>query len=468
MARILLIDDDEDLTHYLQPALEEHGYQVHCLERAERGPEMLAQGGFDLVLLDNRMPGMSGIEFLAALRQRGLSVPVILMTGHTSADLAIEAWKLKASAYVAKPLDFDKLSGELLGQIRAALKTARVIKEPIHIPQEGDPGGSATAVLLGASEPMLEVYKLIGQWADGSDPVLVLGETGTGKELVARALFQHSSRADRPFVAINSAALHEGTLESELFGHEKGAFSGAEGRYAGKFEQAHGGTILLDEIGDMGLATQAKILRVLQEHQITRMRGSESVPVDFRVIACTHRNLEAAMSQGTFRKDLYHRLNDVVIRLPPLRERGTDVQLLADQFIAREAERLGQPPPLLHEKARARLQQYEWPGNVRELQKVIRRAVRACRGPQILAENLGLPVQEEDGEATVVSHLRAAVRAALASGQGELDAQLGRLLERELLQLTCREANGNESEVARRLGLARNTVRARMQTHGLK
>jgi DNA-binding NtrC family response regulator len=467
MARILLIDDDEDLTHYLQPALEEHGYQVQCLERAERGPDVLAQGQFDLVLLDNRMPGMSGIEFLAALRQRGLSVPVILMTGHTSADLAIEAWKLKACAYVTKPLDFDKLSGELLRQIRAALKTARVIKEPIHMPPEG-PGGSTEAVLLGTSEPMLDVYKLIGQWADGSDSVLILGETGTGKELVARALFQHSSRADRPFVAINSAALHEGTLESELFGHEKGAFSGAGTQHAGKFEQANGGTILLDEIGDMSLAAQAKILRVLQERQIDRMKSSSTVPVDFRVIACTHHDLEAAVAQGRFRNDLYHRLNDVVIRLPPLRERGTDVQLLADQLIIRESRRLGQPPPSLHDKARAHLQHYEWPGNVRELQKVIRRAVRACRGPQILAEDLDLPARAAAGEADVVSHLRAAVRTALSAGQGDLDAQLGKLLERELLKLAWSQANGNESEVARRLGIARNTVRARLQNYGLK
>jgi DNA-binding NtrC family response regulator len=467
MAQILLIDDDAELSRLLQLALEECGHMVEGLDSAGGGLELVETGRFDVVLLDNKMPGMTGREFLSALRSRGQRVPVILMTGHTSAELAIEAWRLQAFAYVTKPMQIDRLSGELLQRIDEAVKTARVIKDPIQVPAEGELEGGE-AELLGNSECMHAVYRLVGQWADTPDPVLVVGETGTGKELVARALYQHSSRAGRPFVAINTAAIPESTLESELFGHEKGAFTGAEQRYLGKFEQANGGTILLDEIGDMSLIAQAKILRVLQERKITRLKGSAAIPVDFRVIASTHRDLESMVEAGAFRRDLYHRLNGVTIPLPPLRERGGDVPQLADHFLHQEAQRLGQPPRPLHEDALACLQRYSWPGNVRELHKVIRRAVRVCRGPKILPEDLGLMPPAPSGGDDVLSHIRAAVRAAWQSDQGELDAYLGKILERELLQLAWTESGANESEVARRLGIARNTVRSRIQRDNLK
>jgi DNA-binding NtrC family response regulator len=469
MARILLIDDDGDLCHLIQITLQEHGHAVHCLERAEGGPDLVAAGGFDVVLVDQKMPGMSGIEFMEALRRRGVRVPVVFMTGHGSPDLVIEAYKLRAVAYVTKALDIDRLSDELLAGINKALKTSRVINDPVAMPAETGPD-DGEAVMLGTSEGMMEVYKLIGDFADSPDPVLVLGETGTGKELVARALHQHSSRSAGPFVALNTAAIPESTLQSELFGHEKGAFTGADQRYAGKFEQANGGTILLDEIGDMNLAAQAKILRVLQDRKITRMGGSQEVPVDFRVIASTHRDLEAMFREGAFRRDLYYRLNGVTIRLPPLRERVRDVEQLAQHFAAQEAKRLGGPSPRLHESALELLRRYEWPGNVRELQKVARRAVRACRGPQVLAEDLGLSAAPENGsgpQAAVIG-LRQAVRWALASDEKKLYSLLEEMLMRELIQAALTEHDGNQTQVAERLGVARGTVIDRVKKYGLR
>jgi DNA-binding NtrC family response regulator len=466
MPRLLLIDDDTRLLSYLRKALEDKGHQVHSLDEAEPALDLLQDGAFDLVLVDYSLPGMTGIEFLAALRERGSSVPVIVMTGYNTPDTAIRARQLGARDYVVKPPDFKQLVHELEPVVEEMLKTIRLIKERVHLPPPGAAVPCATSgpALLGGSPEMQKVYKRIGQIADSDLPVLILGEHGTGKELIARAIFQYSGRSGKPFVAVNCAAIPEQLLESELFGHEKGAFTGADRRRIGKFEQADGGTILLDEIGDMSSSTQAKILRALQEGEVVRLGGNEVLKVDVRVIACTNRNLESAMSAGTFRKDLYYRLKGVEIHLPPLRERGEDIDLLANYFLARETKGKGKPLLTFHETALAKLRAYPWPGNVRELENVVRLAAVVCQGPrEVMPADLelgpGHPCEKpEPGPEEALAGLRTAIRWAWATGQNNLWRRLEDHLRRQLGQFALGQLDGNKVQAARRLGISRTTL----------
>jgi two-component system nitrogen regulation response regulator GlnG len=471
VTRILLIDDDDDYSRFLQVTLEEQGYQVVRAETAEDGLTFLAKTDFDLLMLDYMLPGMSGIDCLAALQKHPERIGVILMTGHGDPDVAIEAAKLGAIHYVDKPFGPGKACDELVQRVHEAVETARLRKEPVQLPFQHEAGRPGGTVLLGKSKLMLEVYARIGRVADSQTAVLILGETGSGKELVARAIFQHDSRRkDKPFVAVNCAAIPETLLESELFGHEKGAFAGAERRRVGKFEQANGGTILLDEIGDMSPSAQAKILRVLQEGEFTRVGGNEVVKVDVRVIACTHQDLESSIHNDKFRPDLYYRLNGVTIRLPPLRQRADDILLLADHFLDRAAEAMGRPRVSLHEKARALLQRYPWPGNVRELQKVVVRAFLVCRGPQILSEDLELASSDGQGsdEREVNTGIRQAIEWAWNAEKAELWPLLQELLEKELLIFALEKLDGNRTAVAERLKMTRGTVIKRLEKYGLQ
>jgi DNA-binding NtrC family response regulator len=474
VAKILLIDDDADLGHFLRGELEEHGHQVEWLERAEHGPEVLARTASDLVLLDNKMPGMTGIEFLEALQQRGLGVPVILMTGYATADTAIQAMNLGAFNYVIKPADFQALVGELRPLIAEALELARPVEE-VRLPVEALPDGP---LLVGKSRPMVEVYKLVGRFARRSDPVLVRGETGTGKELVARALHTNSPRKGRPFVALNCTALTESLLDDELFGHEPGAFTGADKLRKGKVEYAHGGTLFLDEIGDMPLPLQAKLLRVLEYQEVCRLGGNEPIKVNVRLVSATHRDLEAAIEAGQFRRDLFHRLNGVTIPLPPLRERLADLPELAGYFLARASAQTGRPAPALAEGALERLRAYRWPGNVRELQNVLCRAAGVCPGAQVLPAHLDLPVEAGPGPPPTpgpdasaddaLAGLRRAIAWAWHTNQPKAWPLLRDMLERELLQIALAHLDGNQTQVAERLEMARGTVIKRVQDYGLK
>jgi two-component system nitrogen regulation response regulator GlnG len=320
---------------------------------------------------------------------------------------------------------------------------------------------------------MQKVYERVGQVAESSANVLILGETGTGKEMIARAVFQYSGRSDKPFIAVNCAALPEQLLESELFGHEKGAFTGADRRHIGKFEQADGGTILLDEIGDMSLATQAKILRVLQEGEVVRLGGAEVVKVDVRVIACTHHDLETAIRRKEFRDDLYYRLNNVTLRLPPLRERDEDLPVLARHFLARETRELGRPGLTFHPRALEKLRRHRWPGNVRELKGVVKLAALICDGVQVMPENLELgpagPVGPETRaleEGDALEGLRTAVRWAWQSGKGQLWPLLRDLLERELFRFALAQGGG-QCRLAERLAIGRTTLWKRLKELGL-
>jgi DNA-binding NtrC family response regulator len=474
VASILLIDDDADLTHFLHGELEAHGHAVECLDRGEKGPDRLVQTPFDLVLLDNKMPGMSGIEFLTALRSRQIEVPVILMTGFSTSDTAIQAMNLGAFDYIIKPDNFQTLFQELTPLIRDALEITR----PVRDVQVAGSAPSRTAegptLVIGKSRAMVKVCKDIGTFARSDNAVLIRGETGTGKELVARALHANSSRKGKPFVALNCAGIPDTLLESELFGYERGAFTGAEKLRKGKIEYANGGTLFLDEIGDMRFDLQVKLLRVLQERRIERVGGNDTIEVDVRLLSATHCDLEEAIREGKFRQDLYFRLNGVTLRLPTLQERLEDLPELVDYFLARAAESTGRQRPIVTEGALERLRCHNWPGNVRELENVISRAFWISRGPHILLSHIEFPTDSHDRsttltpEAEVLAAFQKAIVTAWDTNQPNLWPRLRDHLERELLKLALERCDGNQTQVAERLDMARNTVIKRMQAYELK
>src|SRR5947199_9764649 len=363
MANLLLIDDHPgllpDQVGHVFPA---PAHRVEIAHTGAEGLQRVADVRPDVILLDLRLPDQSGLDVLRQLRQIDARIPVVLVTVVRSADSAIEAMRQGAYDYLLKPLDLQKLDRV----IREALKVARLMREPAVIartpPDEELPGEA----IIGCCPAMQEVYKAIGRVADQTFPVLITGESGTGKELVARAIYQHGPRAQAPFLALNCAAIPEQLLESEVFGHEKGAFTGADRRRIGKFEQVNGGTLFLDEIGDMPLALQAKVLRLLQEQAFERVGGNETIRTDVRMIAATHRNLKALSDEGTFRPDLYHRLSVFTIHLPPLRERGDDLPMLVQHYVRRFSRELGREVREVDPEALERLRDQSWPGNIRE------------------------------------------------------------------------------------------------------
>src|ERR1700726_636833 len=390
MATLLLIDDDPDLlsdrVRHVFPA---PAHRVEIAQTGAEGLELVAAACPDVILLDLRLPDQSGLDILRELRRIDARIPVVMVTVARSSDSASEAMGHGASDSLPKPIDLQKLDRV----ISEALKVSRLMREPAVVaetpPDEELPG----EVIIGCCPGMQEAYKAIGRVADQTFPVLITGESGTGKELVARAIYQHSPRAQVPFLALNCAAIPENLLESELFGHEKGAFTGADRRRIGKFEQCSGGTLFLDEIGDMPPATQAKMLRVLQEQTFERVGGNETISTDVRLIAATHRDLKAWSEEGTFRPDLYYRLSVFTIHLPPLRERSDDQPLLVQHYVRRFSRELGRDVRQVAPEAMTRLRGYSWPGNIRELQSVLKQALLQASGtallPSFLPKSLG-------------------------------------------------------------------------------
>jgi DNA-binding NtrC family response regulator len=466
MANLLLIDDDPDLL----PDQVGHAFPApaHRVEVAHTGAEGLKRAldvRPDVILLDLRLPDQSGLDVLRQLRQIDARIPVVLVTVVRSAESAIEAMRQGAYDYLLKPLDLQKLD-RVIGE---ALKVARLMREPAVIagtPPDDDPPGEA---IVGSSSAMQEVYKAIGRVADQTVPVLITGESGTGKELVARAIYQHGPRARAPFLALNSAAIPEQLLESELFGHEKGAFTGADRKRIGKFEQVSGGTLFLDEVGDMPVALQAKVLRVLQEQTFERVGGNETIRTDVRLIAATHRDLKMWTEEGKFRPDLYYRLNVFAIHLPPLRERGDDLAVLIRHFVRRFSRELGREVQDVAPEALARLRAYSWQGNIRELQSVLKQALLQARGTTLLPAHLPALQAEPGGSvpgppsAGDDPNLEAFVRLCLASDDGDHYAQAHRHLDRVLLPRVLEATGGNQQDAARRLGIARETLRRRLR-----
>ena len=464
MSRILLIEDDFSLAASLQKVLRAEGYEVEVAHRGDEGLHLAEQHAFDVIITDFKLPGLSGLDLIQRLHASKPKLPIIMMTAHGTTETAIEATKAGACEYVVKPCEPD----EILALVASAVGNAKLMSEPVDIGESS----SAPVAIVGNSRAMQNIYKEIGRVAATPVTVLIRGETGTGKELVARALYQHSTRADKPFIAVNCAAIPETLLESELFGHERGAFTGAHARRVGRFEQADGGTLFLDEVGDLSPNTQAKLLRVLQEKQITRLGGDAPIVIDVRVLAATHRNLESAIADREFREDLFYRLSVVSISLPSLRERREDIPTLTKYFIQRFARELGIESPSIQTEAITLLQSQDWQGNVRELENVLRQALILARPFGISNEHIqqvlgkGKKLRPSDqSHASYVSDLLARAQ------RGEISdahAQMVNDLEAELFTQAIRLADGNQAKAARWLGVTRLKMRERLKQLGLR
>jgi nitrogen regulation protein NR(I) len=462
---ILLVEDDADVAESIRNVLVEEGYIVEAVARGDDGVERASARAFDSILTDLRLPGRDGLEVVRAVRSAKPRLPIIVMTAHGTTETAINAMKLGAFEYLLKPVDIP----ELLSVLDKAVRASRQMTVRVEL-REGVSGRDA---LVGQSRAMQLIYKEIGRVAPANVPVLIRGETGTGKELIARAIYQHSPRAEKPFITINCAAVPEALLESELFGHERGAFTGAETQRIGRFEQASGGTIFLDEIAELSVNTQAKLLRVLQEQKIQRLGGKATLPIDVRILAATHQNLENGITAGSFREDLFYRLNVVTIRLPPLRERAEDIPALVQYFFNKYSAELGMSAPAISPDALARLQQQAWPGNIRELENVVRRLMLASREFAINVELMAEVLSEERA-------LSSSPKRPLQEWIAELlrDAKEGKVQniseivqavsERELFAQAIQLANGNQSLAARWLGVSRLTMREKLQHYDLR
>ena len=472
MPHLLLIDDDLDiLPQQIRHVFPEPEYRVGHATTGGEGVERVRLEPPDVILLDLRLPDQSGLEVFRRIRSIDARIPVIFITVARSADDAIEMMKQGAYDYLLKPLDLKRLERV----VDEAVRMARLMRVPARLvdtPDEGDLSGDS---ILGSCPAMQEVYKAIGRVVAYNLPVLICGESGTGKELVARAVYQHSERSGSPFLALNCAAIPENLLESELFGHEKGAFTGADRRHIGKFEQCNGGTLFLDEIGDMPLATQAKVLRVVQEQEFVRVGGSETIRTDVRLIAATHRDLKRWSYEGKFRPDLYHRIGVYAIDLPPLRERGDDLPMLVRHYLRRFGRELEREVVEVAPAAMDRLRNYSWPGNIRELQNVLRQALLRMRGPILVPEFLPELPQDPDrvgvgGAATPAVRgpdLESFIRRGLAAGTGGLHEETLRWVERILLPMVLEHTQGNQRQAAGILGIARKTLRDKLRELGI-
>jgi DNA-binding NtrC family response regulator len=481
VARILLIDDDRDFSEELSKQLRQLGHEAVCCDLAEEGLGLLASGDkIDLLLLDNRMSPMSGLEFLAAGLERGILVrgapdrggvrpAVVLMTGAHTDQTAIQAVTLGAFDYVIKPDDF----ADILRVFKPVLNEALQFTLPlpnVKIHESDGKESDDDSLIVGHSNSMLKVLKDIARLAGNDKPVLILGETGTGKDLVARAIHTNSPRKNKSFVPINCTALSDNLLDDELFGHVPGAFTGADKLRKGRFEHAHGGTLFLDEVGDMPPNLQAKLLRVLQNKEVVRLGSNDPIVVDVRILAATHRNLKQMIAEGKFREDLYYRLDSRTIRLPPLRQRQEDIEFLARRILRREYAG-SSSVPTLHPAALEALRNHPWPGNIRELENVLSRTVDGCSGSQIMRADLdfGEPaaISESVSEERALAGLRQAVAWAWESGQPNLWPLLQQRLEAELLRYALAQPGVNQVQLANKLGMARNTLRARLEQYGL-
>jgi nitrogen regulation protein NR(I) len=464
-AKLLLIEDDRGIASALQRVLIDEGHSVEIEERGDKGLTRAREEVFDLVITDFKMPGLSGLDLVKQLHLAKPRLPIILITAHGTTETAIEATKAGAYDYLVKPFEME----ELLQLVTKSVANSRVLSRPVGLGIPGAPGDT----LVGKSRALQDIFKEIGRIAAKPINVLIRGETGTGKELIARAIHHHSDRAKAPFLAINCAAIPETLLESELFGHEKGAFTGAEARRIGRFEQAHHGTIFLDEIGDMSPITQVKLLRVLQEKTVQRLGDKETIPVDVRIIAATHRHLEDAMQKGQFREDLFYRLSVVVITVPPLRERREDIPELVQYFLSKFGAELGAPSSSIHPAAIELLQAQPWAGNVRELENAVRKVLLLARGYTINLDHVRLalkPSSASMGRPAEVSLARQASDLLAAAQRGELGnayARLIQLAERELFSQAIQSARGNQAKAARWLGLSRLTLREKLNQYGL-
>jgi two-component system nitrogen regulation response regulator GlnG len=459
MKPVWIVDDDRSIRWVIEKALSREGIAFSSFSTAQEALDALSGSAPEVLVSDVRMPGMSGLELLQTVKQRHPAVPVIVMTAYSDLDSAVAAFQGGAYEYLPKPFDVD----QAVELIRRALDESRRESEAVEpLPQAPE--------MLGHAPAMQEVFRAIGRLSQSSVTVLITGESGTGKELVARALHRHSARASKPFVAINTAAMPKDLLESELFGHERGSFTGAQQQRRGRFEQAEGGTLFLDEIGDMPAELQTRLLRVLSDGSFYRVGGHQQMKVNVRVIAATHQNLEQRVREGSFREDLYHRLNVIRLRLPSLRERSEDIPLLARHFLASSARQLGVEPKRLSDEALTQLARLEFPGNVRQLENLCHWLTVMAAGQVIEAVDLPAELREQPAGAASdwVGALEQEAERRLARGDtGILDA-LGRQFEKALIARALARTGGRRIEAANLLGMGRNTITRKIQELGIE
>jgi len=475
MPVLLVIDDNRTVSHMVTRVFENDDVQVLSAQTAAEGVDLVRTAKPDTVLLDIMLPNVSGLDLFREIHSIDAKLPVIFITAGGTSETAIEAMKLGAFDYLLKPLNLPKLK-EL---VRSALDTRHRMQVPVGLAAT-EHGAGLADMFVGRSDAALEVYKAIGRVAPQDVTVLIRGESGTGKELVARAIYQHSLRSSGPFMAVNCAAIADSLLESELFGHEKGAFTGADSRRIGKFEQCSGGTIFLDEVGDTSPLLQAKMLRLLQQQQFERVGGNQTIQTDVRIIAATNRPLEEMVEEGKFRADLFYRLNVFTVYIPPLRERREDLLLLVEYLLAKFKGELGHPEiEGMSPEAVEAIQRYDWPGNVRELQSVVRKAILNSTGPVIVVKDLapelrggyrtpGSGPPEAAPEGSAESDLRPFVERRISAGTEELYAEALERMERYLITRVLEQTEGNQSQAARMLGITRGSLRNKIRSLGIR
>jgi two-component system nitrogen regulation response regulator GlnG len=475
MDKLLLIDDEVDVQYSFQRIFESPEIELQTASSGEEALRLIPKLKPDLVMMDIRMGGISGLETLRRIRQMDSKLLVILMTAYGTTQTAIEAMKLGAYDYLLKPFEVPKLKEVVAGALKAARDMKQVVSyQPLLESEDYEVG------IVGRSEQMQQVFKLIGQLAASDATALITGESGTGKELVARAIYHHSQRSQAAFLAVNCAAIPEQLLESELFGHERGAFTGASMQRIGKFEQCHKGTLFLDEIGDMTPQTQTKILRVLQSGTFERVGGNQPIKVDVRIIAATNKPLEQAVATRQFREDLFYRLNVVRVQVPPLRERRQDIRLLVNYFLKRFAKEQSTSPRSIAPAALRLLEKYHWPGNVRELENVIRRGLVIAKGEAILPADLppeiaGQGTSTADtadaavtGRTQTPEDLPALARQLFQWARRDPKLKVLPAVERELVVQALKEADNNQVHAAKLLGITRATLRKRIAKFGIQ
>ncbi len=456
---ILVIDDEEDFLKNVSGILRQWNYEVDTAITGYEGLQRISLYRYDLVLLDVIMPLINGLETLKRLKKIDQQLPVVVLTGDGRIDTAVQAMKDGAYDYVTKPIDWEKLKIIIKNALTIRILTKEVSRLKNQLRTKYDYQN-----IIGHSAPMIEIYKALDRIIDSDVTVVIQGESGTGKELLARAIHYNGARRDKPFIAVNCAAIPESLLESELFGHEKGSFTGATAKRIGKFEQAHNGTIFLDEIGEMSKATQSKILRVLQEKRFERVGGTQSVSVDVRVISATNKNLEEEVKKGNFREDLFYRISVYPITLPPLRERKDDIPELVGYFLEKFNKKLRKKVKSVSDRALEYLINYHWPGNVRELENVMERSILNCTGNTLLPEHLPITLVAYDNRSFGDS-MRVDFHRAIALAR---DIPSWEEVEREICRLALKLSNSNISVAASRLGIGRTTLYRKLKKYNLQ
>ncbi|PLX92788.1 MAG: nitrogen regulation protein NR(I) [Desulfuromonas sp.] len=465
--RILVADDEESIRWVLSKALKKKGFSVDLAADGNQALSLFRSNSYDLAILDIKMPGIQGLDLLQQFHSEQPDILVVIMTAESTMENAVAAMKHGAYDYLTKPFDLDALDAIILKAQKAAEVTDQIGQLKCELQEQYSFGRS----IIGNSQPMQEVYKDLGRIAPSDVTVLITGESGTGKELVARAVHFNSPRLGKPFIALNCAAIPRELLESELFGHEKGAFTGATERKSGKFEQANGGTLFLDELGDMPLELQAKLLRVLQEKEITRTGGNQVMPVDVRIVAASNQELATMVKEKKFREDLYYRLNVVPIHLPPLRERKEDIEPLVEFFLTRAQGELGVHTRECSQEALALLKRHSWPGNVRELENVIKRATLLSPNQVLMPADFpgllssgDIGTQEDSLEALVARKLQNSLAQMDLQDLDNLYEMVLHQVERPLINIILQHTRGNQVRTAEILGINRNTLRKKIKT----